>query len=297
MKLLIHPGFHKTGTTFLQERVFCNESKFHSILTHAEVDEYLVAPHDLYFHSEDLQSLVAQRIGKTQSGAVPVLSSEILSGNPLVGSKDSVTLANRLHAVMPGSRIVFTVRRQQDLLISLYLQYVKRGGRLDHTRFFEHRTEPGYSWFDLSVVMYDGLVGRYADLFGKENVLVLPQEWLFADQEHFLSVLCDYAGTRFVPEMVAPGSSGKSPPASGIPLMRMGNLFRRTPLNPNAMTSLSFVGEGLQSLAFRQSIGEAKTKRGLKDYITTRFKGSFAASNRRLQAYTPADLAALGYEV
>ena len=297
MTLLIHPGFHKTGTTFLQERVFQHSEKFHSVLKHSEVDRLLVAPHDFFFNATTVRSFVSSQLIDKKSASIPVLSSEILSGNPLVGSKDSATLARRLFSAFPDSKILFTIRRQQDLLVSLYLQYVKRGGRLSHAQFFECETEPGYDWFELHTVMYDLLVRLYADLYGSQNVLVLPQEWLFADQCKFVSTICDYVDIAYSPDMIASGTSGKSPPASGVALMQLGNLFRRTPLNPNAVTSLSMVGEGLQSLAFRQKLGERKAKEKMQRYIRKRFSGQFRESNKRLQAYTPADLAALGYEI
>ena len=297
MTLLIHPGFHKTGTTFLQEKVFQHSENYYTVLSHNEVDELLVAPHDVIFDAEKVSSFVTGRLVKKPSLAVPVLSSEILSGNPLLGSKDSFHLARRLFAALPEGKILFTVRRQQDALLSLYLQYIKRGGRLHYRDFFEFYTEPGYSWFRVHVVEYCSLVNLYADLYGIENVLVLPQEWLKYDIRLFLSTLDKYVTPPHSTRALDDVSIGTSPPASGIYLMRIGNLFRRTPLNPNAITSLSFVGDRLHSVAIRQKLGQQRAKEKMQRYIRKRFSGQFRESNKRLQAYTPADLAALGYEI
>src|SRR5437667_12441685 len=96
--VLIHPGFHKTGTTFLQDDVFTDRRLFRVLWSHGEIDRFVVKPHDLDFDaSTALHDLDARRRAASR-GIVDVVSSEILCGQPFTGSRDSVTQARRLKA-------------------------------------------------------------------------------------------------------------------------------------------------------------------------------------------------------
>jgi hypothetical protein len=44
MPLLIHPGFHKTGTTWLQQQVFSDTRAFHMLFDHEEIDRLFIPP-------------------------------------------------------------------------------------------------------------------------------------------------------------------------------------------------------------------------------------------------------------
>ena len=182
MSLLIHPGFHKTGTTWLQQQLFSDTGYFHSMFSHEEIYSLFVRPHDLEFCRDTAEKLVSERRSNDTNGGgkpiVDVISSEILSGLIFTGSHTSKIIAERLAECCGGAKILFTVRAQKPITRSIYFQYIKRGGRLDIEDFLTYRPEPGYGWFNPSVVAFDLLVRCYADLFGADNVLVLPQELL-----------------------------------------------------------------------------------------------------------------------
>ena len=297
-ELLIHPGFHKTGTTFLQECVFSDERYFCSLLDHGDVDRLLLRPHDLEFDEGLAREEIARRMDPVPNSAVPVLSSETLSGNILTGARDSRALARRLHAVFPRAKILFTVRKQPALMKSAYLQYAKRGGRLKPAQFFDFNAEPGYDRFDIGVLSFDRLVDEYASLYGGENVLVLPQELLRQDQGKFLSLLFEFAGVASSPPVEGyEGSRGKSPPEAGLALLRAANLFDSTPFQPRPAIPLPSLGRGLRSLSYRLE-GRSDSKSGnLGRIVSEKCSNRFANSNRNLQKYCPIDLTPLGYDV
>jgi len=304
MSLLIHPGFHKTGTTWLQQQLFSDTGYFHSMFSHEEIDSLFVRPHDLEFCRDTAEKLVSERRSNDTNGGgkpiVDVISSEILSGLIFTGSHTSKIIAERLAECCGGAKILFTVRAQKPITRSIYFQYIKRGGRLDIEDFLTYRPEPGYGWFNPSVVAFDLLVRCYADLFGADNVLVLPQELLARDRNAFVSHIMKFAGGDGFGngiEIEDRQRESVSPPASSVWLLRLGNLFREGPVNPNAIGSLNSMGNMMHSLAYSWKWGDKAAKKKMDAIIAKHMTGQFGASNRRLQAFCPVDLASLGYEM
>ena len=267
-------------------------------MSHEEVHRQIVGPHDLFFDPQPVRSLLAERSTRQGSGAVGVLSSEILSGTMFGGARDSVSLANRLKAIAPSAKIVFTIRKQDKLLSSIYLQYVKRGGRKTFEKFIQYSPEPGFHWFDSSLLEFDRLILFYESLFGEGNVLVLPQELLRENRQAFLAYLFAFVDAEGDPTSLSySGSRGASPPASGIPLMRLANAFRQTPLNPEGFQTFSPLANMMISIAYRYKLGKGASDRALASQVSSVATGQYGASNARIQQFVPVDLAAFGYEL
>lgn len=300
MTLLIHPGFHKTATTWLQETVFSDTRFFRSLMSHTEISEVFVAPHDFTFDAERARDEVARRCEGAQEGVADVISSEILSGNIITGSRDSMVIADRVAAIGQPAKVLFTVRSQQRIAQSVYMQYLKRGGRLSIGDYLSFAPEPGYFWFDPGSLEFDRLVRAYAERFGADNVMVLPQELLAKDEKAYLRLLFAFAGldeAKAESEFRVASARGVSPPASGVPILRLANAFRNTQLNPGPESILSRGGEVLQAIGYRWRLGREGADRTMKQTVKSLLAGRYAASNARLQAFAPVDLAALGYEM
>lgn len=296
LRPLIHPGFHKTGTSWLQANLFANSAHFDSFFTHEQADLLFCRPHDLEFDAEATRAACRARLVQV-SGRIPVLSSEILSGLIFTGSTISAAVAKRLRSSFDDAKILFTVRAQVPMVRSIYSQYIKRGGRLSLEEFLDYKPEYGYSWFNRDVVRFDRLVAFYADLFGADNVLVLPQELLARDQDAFCNLVIRYASDGAIdthPQIVA-RNEGVSPPASGTALIRAGNLFHHGPCNPNALRSGALVGKALRSLGYRWTPGNDRAKATMDRVIRTWLGNDHRAGNAALQRWCPVDLQQLGY--
>lgn len=299
MTLLLHPGFHKTATSWLQATVFAETRLFRSLLGHHAIDELLVRPHDLEFDAQAAQARIASLRADPQPGVVDVISSEILSGNILLGSRDSRALAERLAATCTPAKVLLTVRAQAPITKSIYLQYIKRGGRLDIEEFLSFSPEPGYFWFDPATLEFDKLAAVYAGHFGAANVLVLPQELLQKDRAHYLRLLLDFVGhpeSEAERDLAQLSARGISPPVSGIPLLRMANTIGQSPFNPRSPSLLAPVGSLIERAGYRWTWGEARADRRIKQAIKAKLAGRYGPSNARLQHFTPVNLAELGYE-
>jgi hypothetical protein len=301
MTLLLHPGFHKTATSWLQTTVFAEQRLFRALMGHRDISDLLVAQHDFDFDPAQARAEIARLRERTQPGIVDVISSEILSGNIIMGSRDCVPLAARLAAACPPpAKVLLTVRAQLPIMKSIYLQYIKRGGRLDIEEYLAFKPEPGYFWFDPGTLEFDRLVLTYAAHFGAENVMVLPQELLARDRARYLRLLCEFVGLdESEPErdLGKVSARGISPPVSGVPILRIANSMRQSPLNPASPSRLNALGDLIQSAGYRWTLGEARAERRIGQAISAKLAGRYGASNRRLQPFAPVDLAGLGYEM
>lgn len=302
MTILIHPGFHKTATTWLQNVVFAHRGYFRSMMTHEQVHDFIIAPHAYDFDADRLQAEIARRCAGAEDGVIEVLSSEDLSGNILTGSRDSLAIAERLAASINDAKVLLTVRAQQPIAKSIYGLYVKCGGRLPIEEFLSYRPAPGYFSFDFRSLEFDRLASTYASLFGEANVLVLPQELLFRDKREYLRILLEFVGSKqTAPDDVwlQADTVGKSPPTSGIPLIQMANALTSTSLSPSSKqnAAMDALAKGLKSLGYRWRWRNDQAEAGMKDAISVALTGRYHESNARLQKYSPVDLAELGYEM
>jgi hypothetical protein len=191
MRPLVHIGYHKTGTSWLQRDVFRNAGAGFSVVTRKKaLRQALVSCNPFEFDPEITRGNFEPRIREIETqNLVAVLTHEGLSGNPHRGGLDSKTIADRLAAVFPNARVLVGIREQTSMLISLYKQYVKRGG----VATFKQYANPssvgsvlGAVRFRFDFLEYHRLIGYYQDLFGAANVLVLPQELLRTQAQAFL---------------------------------------------------------------------------------------------------------------
>ncbi|WP_394269981.1 hypothetical protein [Qipengyuania sp.] len=300
MTLLIHPGLHKTGTTWLQERVFTDQRIFNNLMTHEEIFDTFVRPHDFDFDPQAAQSFLEARRARGATGKVDVVSSETLCGNPLTGQRESLSIADRLVKITGQAKILITVRNQVATMKASYIQYVKRGGRKSVAQYLRFKPEPGYYFFDKKQLAYTPFVEHYAGLYGASNVLVLAQEALARYPDRYFSELITFAtGKAPEPGIGLPDRSrvGASPPVSGLPLLRFSSHFRRGPLNDDPILPWEWIGSTLAGAAYRWTLGEKRASMELDLAMRAASTGLYGQSNRALQRYCPFDLEELGYEM
>lgn len=300
MPLLIHPGFHKTGTTWLQQQLFSDSRYFNMLFDHDEIDRWFIRPHELEYVAADTAHETMARRSPPGSPLIDVISSETLCGQMFSGSRLSRVVARRLADCCSEAKVLLTVRAQLPITRSIYIQYLKRGGRLTIEEFLDYQPEPNYGWFNPSVIRFGNLARCYGELFGDNNVLVLPQELMARDRQAWLGHLFRFlTGATFEGDLSIEDRprEGVSPPASGMPLLRTANLFREGPLNPNAVRAMRSLGDFLHRMAYQWKLGDKAARKKLADAISGRLSGQFGESNRILQGYCPVDLAPLGYEM
>ncbi|MFZ1725333.1 MAG: hypothetical protein WAU13_01575, partial [Albidovulum sp.] len=106
---LLHIGYHKTATTWMQQLLFVPAHGYRQIAGHSEVFDHIVAPHGLSFDPAVMRRHIAGALQELGAAEVPVMSSEILSGHPFFGGVDSDVYARRLAAIVPEARILISI--------------------------------------------------------------------------------------------------------------------------------------------------------------------------------------------
>ena len=298
--LLIHIGYHKTATTWLQSRVFKPRHGFHEVLDHAAVFDAIIAPHPLDFDPAPVRDRLAAARAAAPGDGVDVVSLEALSGLPYDGGRESALYAERLHRIAPEARILVTIREQVAVMASLYMQYLSRAGTQSPARFFDERPYPGYTKFSHRHFYYDRLVARYQALFGPDNVFVLPLETVAADQCTSVGLLAAFSGNdRLDPAAWAETRTRNvSYPQFAAPLLRRANHFRSDALNPNPPIDLgAWPYRAIGGLARRLPLPAAIARaRPVTEHLRRQHAGAFTESNRCLQDLLPHPVDLPGYQ-
>lgn len=183
--IVIHIGFHKAASTYLQQRVFSRIQANYVFLAGYKRRILDMVQSDREFDERALKEWVDGEIRRKKTAHdLTVLSHEELSGHPHgYKSVDPFVVAANLKQAYPNAKILIIIRNQFDYLLSLYKYRVAIKG--EESRSLEKflNEEGGLGLFDK--LEYDRIVKRYQSLFGKENVLVLPVELLRSDPEAF----------------------------------------------------------------------------------------------------------------
>lgn len=240
-KPLIHIGYHKTASTWLQDNLFDNpESGFERYFSQQDVRDHIVLPGSFKFSTEKLKELYEKTLEEKQASEdkVSVLSNERLSGNPHSGGYDSKEIADRLYESFPEGKVLIVVREQLSAITSSYVQYVRAGGPCSINDYLEppNRGKPVIPLFDFEHFNYLRLVKYYVELFGKENVLVLPYELFREDAQEFCNRICDFAGAKRLASLPFTQRTNRRISTLSSVLLRQSNkLFAKTRLNPSAI--------------------------------------------------------------
>lgn len=184
MSVLLHIGYIKSGSTYLQHWF----EKHPAML-------YKYNALGGFSNTEDL-SWYAQR--EEPMHECYVISSELLSvwpGNAdVVGMRSGIQgydvkqyqqkLCDMLHALYPTGKVLIVTRGYTTLFSSMYAQYVFNGGTYNFQEFFKSMTGSTPHLFD-----YSHIVRLYRERFGKSNVIVLPYELLRDNPEGFTATV------------------------------------------------------------------------------------------------------------
>ena len=297
---LIHIGYHKTGTTWLQRQVFNdNNLGFSEVWPPDVLERTFIGVNPFTFDANAARATVAPF---ASAGTKLVVSHERLSGAPLGGGSDSRAIADRLHETFPNGSVLIVVRDQRDMLISVYKQITTKGlNRDSFDRFLEHRVEIGRSSPVLEFLEYDHLIAYYQSTFGADRVLVLAYEQL-SDSIEFVGRIAKFVGLP-QPSDVTRTRENVGLPTASIAVLRYLNIAARIVGVDRMLVGPSARPRMVNArLKFVQRVGRLAPKSTSKN-IETKWHDKaaallgdrLAASNARTAELTGLDLGALGY--
>ncbi|HEX8282928.1 MAG TPA: sulfotransferase [Pyrinomonadaceae bacterium] len=186
---LIHIGYPKTGSTFLQAWFERHPefryapgglSGFHNVYEVARPDE---TPYKFYVTSFEGLSTPHAYAGEVRLdfGGARAPRDERVKDNQRA-------VCSLLASLYPHSRVLVMTRGFRAMILSAYSQSVRMGARLHLAEMCrelaDRLRDDARHYYD-----YDYLIKLYVEAFGAENVLVLPYELLRDDQAKFLAAL------------------------------------------------------------------------------------------------------------
>jgi len=184
--IVFHIGYHKTGTTFLQHKIFSQHNEIIYLgqpFSNQDIDDYFYEFKNC--HEIEFNYLVFRRrfFNLLSCYSDEVLSEKILlvsleslhSGFEWFG-RDIVTMSHRLNKTFPSAKIIFGIRKQNSYTLSNYKEYILHGGKMKFNDFL-------YNSFYFSRCLkpklcYDKVVSLYEKLFGV-NLYVYSFEIFF----------------------------------------------------------------------------------------------------------------------
>lgn len=306
-KLLLHVGYPKAGSTWLQRVIF--DSGKYGFVPWAEdgSEQRARILWDADRLDYDAAELRARYLAKLRRDLPRdrwlALSSEAFVGNPMSGGFNALWNAEALAQMFPQARVLMVVREQRSMALSCYAQYVKEGGLLSLERFLVGQKTGKMPTFDLRFFEYHKLVAAYRRLFGENRVLVLPFELLRASPMEYVQRLRSFCGLAgaFQPPPGTPLNRANS--ALALCLMRPLNPLRvGDPLNgfsPWASRRGRKIVDALCRAAGHEAFGgiSARITRRWQEVVETLLAGRFAASNAALAHITGLPLGQYGYEL
>lgn len=307
--VLLHIGFHKTGTTFLQDHVFGKTDRGFASpwsVVGGEAIQHFVLTNAARFSASGVAENffdAADALGLGDD-ALPVISHEDLCGYPVNHRYYGHEVAGKLHATFPEAKVLIGIREQRSMLRSHWGQYIKQDGEWPMTQFFGTGQEPpGFVPIcRLDHFEYDLLIGRYIDLFGRDNVKILPYELLRRNSVAYEQAIHDFCKTGLTAIEAHPASNvGMG--ALTLALRRRMNRFAKTPpLWGGDYDSLPLAYRAKQRACrfLQRSIPaqwHEREDRKIRAFIERRVAGYYRTSNAKLCDLTGVDLGELGYDV
>jgi hypothetical protein len=296
---ILHIGYHKTGSSWLQKQLFPN-ARGVSLVPRIEIRRNLLVPSPRAFDPEQARTaLAAGRSGRL------VLSEEELSGNLHTGGLHgafSVELVDRLHRSFPDGHVLVFVREQKTMVASAYKQYIKSGGTRGIRGFLTPARSPHKTpHFSLDFLAYDRLIGIYEDRFGRENVSVFLYEELAQQPRELMAHLAEALELDLDRDAVSIRAVNAGYRSGTLAMLRFLNLFHdREMPNSRCLVGIPGFDKLLDALAPRidRLPGMGRVQE-LADFLSApeiqAIEDRFRESNARLEKSRSLDLARYGY--
>lgn len=303
-KSIVHVGYHKTATTWMQEALFPLVES-HEFIPRKTVERTFLHPSGLHFCERE----AAQALRLESRNRPVLLSEENLTGylhNAGLHGLMAPEAARRIKTVLPDARILIFVRNQYNICRSSYAQYINAGGTWSQNRYFqtERFVDGALSerWkapvFEFEQFEFDRLIAYYDDLFGADCVHVYPYEW-WRDRDAMIDRLEADLGMTFTARPESEGRANVSLGSARLSVLRFANAFtRQCVINKDCIVLPG--GRQFRSVTkatLRTVPNMCKAKHKLPGSVEEHIRTFYPDSNRRLMASRDLPLEELGYPV
>jgi len=313
--MILHIGYSKTGTTWLQKYIFSNpESGFYvpGENTKELGTNFVYGIHkpsrpnwgtDSLFKFDELQVLENLNNIVVPDGMVQIISNEILIGDINCGGVQGPIIAERIKKTIPDAKILITIREQVSLTKSIYDQYLRSGGVSSIKSYISDKDESYIPLFNKSFLDYDTISKYYENIFGMDNVLVLPIEMLAGDPDLYFSKLYSFSEIEYPKGFIKAAINQPKYNVSNNKTMTALYILRRLnflsePSNFNMRMGLDIINITRVSELLRHFIPRSLSttlSKNIRLNISNFFKDYFVDSNISISKRYNLDLDKYGY--
>lgn len=292
MKEIIHVGFSKSSSTFLQSIFsrsnqinFIYKSKRFSLLgepkldvklsndkLNLESDEHILLPD---WHP-DLHRVRVSELGRIKKSF------------------------EHLKTISPHCKLIIVFRNQYTMITSRYSQYiVGSGGHKSLENFIDDMigVKSKENYFQNYYFQITQLI---EEIFGKENALILFHEEVAEDLEGSLKKINDFCETTFESLKANIISRRKGLSSAGIRRQIILNKFFVHPVQPNKEVVKTIIPFGVYKLFIRINrvvdFLLPSSRISMNEDMVNQLKKIFSQDNKKLSEYLNKDLEKLGYK-
>ena len=232
-KIFIYVGPHKSGGLFLCSRIFPNIRGCYDVRTRRADITYMISDaveeNPLFLDIEELKKKVYSRLSVIEEENIVLSSSDYFGtydrmiSPAMYHSKqfaDNKRYTEILASVFPNAKLIMTPRRQDSWVDSCYRSLLRGGETVTVEEFLNPRCTD-HTWnynarsikpcCDVKTLDWEVYVRNYYEIFGKDNVLVLPYELMIHNLDEFLDRLYRFMGVEpYFPETVKRANRGYS---------------------------------------------------------------------------------------
>jgi len=251
-RIFLYVGPHRSGSTFLQTYIFPNIPGVCTMYTRDRECNYMVVDamdeHPMFVDFEAIRERIYRRFENVPEDTI-VISDEELFGDYTRGVAsglyvakpfwDNQTRTAYLSKIFPNAKVILTPRRQDLWVESAYMHFVHNFFTLTMDEFLTPSTRGGGKYSmrsnkpccDFTVLDWTIYVKNYHRVFGRDNVLVVPQDMVRHDLRQALDRIYAFMEVApYYPRGVP--QPGRSISTFAYKLALIFNRFVKTPSNP-----------------------------------------------------------------
>lgn len=290
--IILHPGYPKCASTWLQNAVFTKENGFHTHLPtfENEVIEQFAWTNPVNFDSD----LIKRSMLSESSDEKLYISHEALVGDPILGNYWGFEVAARLAAVFKPAKVLLIFREQASYIYSSWSEYVTRGGTNSIDKYaLSYKDIKGYRpVLNLDFLKYDELYRQYGHHFGRSNILFLPLELLSKDNKLFIEKLEEFLETDFTRLSKEKKYVGNRGITTSI-LRHLNRIYIKDPYTPTGSFRYKIIKKLNQWIP---DTSHSNYEEKVRHKIREKIKGIYRVSNKSSEEFSGVDLKSLGYD-